>query len=160
MARVSWVVKSGKRLYGRVLGTYAYLVVIDLGTGQGMCTCPRGGNCKHVMAVLWEYERGNYIEADANLITAEAEVWRFAAENREFGKEIILREIGHALKTDESGSRVGELFLKALEMLDGDETFRLRLSMLFEEFERIFYDHAITGIIASRLRGSPEGSSP
>ncbi|WP_457742441.1 SWIM zinc finger family protein, partial [Thermococcus sp.] len=110
--RVLWVVKSGNKLYGKVLGSYPYLVMINLKSGKSMCTCPLGGNCKHVHAVMKAYNSGFYFENSSSLseVNAEAVAWSLLLEMPELALEVSLKELTNSLGRDESGSETAVHF--------------------------------------------------
>lgn len=65
--RIISLVKYGRTLYGVVVGKATYRTILDIESGNGSCTCPRGYNCKHVMALKHAFERGDYVEVDSSL---------------------------------------------------------------------------------------------
>lgn len=62
--RVKSVIKVDNLLLGSVQGTadLPYLVRVDLKTLENRCSCPLGGDCKHVVALLLAYIKGNYTD--------------------------------------------------------------------------------------------------
>jgi len=154
--RVLWVVKSGEKLFSKVLGTYPYYVEVDLETGKNICTCPLGGECKHVAAVLTAYERGAYFEAlsgDAEVFP-EATAMEFLSEVPELALDVTIKELRFALSTDESGSEVARLFLRALKLTrkTGREEALLILKETLEEYRHVFSDYELTIKLEEELR--------
>lgn len=62
--RVRSVIKIDNLLLGSVQGTadLPYLVRVDLKTLENRCSCPLGGDCKHVVALLLAYTNGKYTD--------------------------------------------------------------------------------------------------
>jgi len=154
--KVLWVVKRGERLFSKVLGTYPYYVEINLATGENICTCPLGGECKHVAAVLIAYEKGAYFEAlsDDVEIFPEATAMEFLNEVPELALEVTLKELRFALSTDESGSDVARLFLRALKLIErtGREEALHILRETLEEYKHVFSDYELTIKLEEELR--------
>jgi len=64
--RVKMCYKVKNWLYGLVEGRRIYKVRVNLEKlRDNMCSCPLGGNCKHVVATLLAFSNGEYIDADA-----------------------------------------------------------------------------------------------
>ncbi|WP_423792421.1 SWIM zinc finger family protein [Methanocaldococcus indicus] len=62
--RVKSVIKFGDKIYGKVIGTHVYDVVVNLKTLESECSCSYGYNCKHGVATLLSYKNNEYIDAD------------------------------------------------------------------------------------------------
>lgn len=153
--RVLWVVKSGSRLYGKVLGTYPYSVTVDLKGGKSTCTCPLGGNCKHVHAVMKAYESGFYFEDPSPLleVNAEAVAWSLLLEVPELALEVSLKELMNSLGRDESGSETAVHLLRALKLVEitGKFEFLHPIEAAFEEFRAVFGDYPLTSVLEEHL---------
>ncbi|MCD6372841.1 MAG: SWIM zinc finger family protein [Thermococcus sp.] len=145
--KVLWVVKSGGKLFSKVLGTYPYYVEIDLETGKNICTCPLGGNCKHVAATVTAYEKGAYFEAFSKSVEVfpEATALEFLNEVPELALDVTLKELRFYLNTDESGSEVARLFLRALKLVErsGREEALHILEEVLEEYRHVFPDYEL-----------------
>ena len=145
--KVLWVIKSGDVLHGKVLGTYPYYVRINLLTGENLCTCPLGGDCKHVHAVLKAYESGMYFEDGSPLasVNPEALAWEFLREVPELAVEVALKELLNSLGRDESGSETAMLFLRTAELIreSGRVEFVHPLEEALEEFSKVFEDYPL-----------------
>jgi len=145
--KVLWAVKSGDVLHGKVLGTYPYYVRVNLLTGENLCTCPLGGDCKHVHAVLKAYQSGMYFDGGSSLapVNPEALAWEFLREVPELAVEVALKELFNSLGRDESGSETAMLFLRTLELVrkSGRVEFLHPLEEALEEFSRVFEDYPL-----------------
>lgn len=145
MGSVLWVLKSGKKIHGKVLGLYPYYVEIDLSTCEGLCTCSKGGNCEHVEAVRRAYENGAYFSENSKLaeVNPEAVVWEFLIEVPTLAVEVSVKELISALKRDESGSETARLFFRTMKLIElsGREEYLHVLEEAFEEFARVFPDY-------------------
>ena len=154
--KVLWVVKSGGKLFSKVLGTYPYYVEIDLDTGKNVCTCPLGGDCKHVAATMAAYANGAYFEALSKSaeVFPEATALEFLSEVPELALDVTLKELRFALSTDESGSEVARLFLRALKLVEmsGREEALHILGEVLEEYEHVFPDYELTIKLEEELR--------
>ncbi|QDA32331.1 hypothetical protein FH039_04600 [Thermococcus indicus] len=154
--KVLWVVKYGDRLFSKVLGTYQYYVELDLSTGENTCTCPLGGDCKHVAAVMKAHENGFYFEAfdrHADLFP-EAVAMEFLAEVPELALDVTLKELRFALSTDESGSEVARLFRRALRLvgMTGKREALHFLEEVIEEYRHVFSDYELSLKLENELR--------
>jgi len=154
--KVLWVVKHGDRLFSKVLGTYPYYVELDLSTGENTCTCPLGGDCKHVAAVMKAHENGFYFEAferHAELFP-EAVAMEFLAEVPELALDVTLKELRFALSTDESGSEVARLFRRALRLVSITEKKEALhfLEEVIEEYRHVFSDYELALRLENELR--------
>ncbi|WP_297501635.1 SWIM zinc finger family protein [Thermococcus sp.] len=151
--KVLWVVKTGDRLYGKVLGTYPYYPAVNLKTGESSCTCPLGGDCKHVASILVAYERGTYFEGD-NLseLNPEASAWSFLVHAPELALDVSIKELLFSLRSDESGSETARLFLRTLGLIEksGRSEYLHVLEEVLDEFSTLFPDYLLT----ERLRKS------
>lgn len=155
MGSVLWVLKSGEKLHGKVLGLYPYYVEIDLSTGEGLCTCSKSGNCEHVEAVRRAYENGAYFSDDSLLakVNPEAVVWEFLIEVPALAVEVSVKELISALKRDESGSETARLFFRTMKLIElsGREEYLHVLEEAFEEFTRVFPDYPLTEKVGKEL---------
>ena len=154
--KVLWVLKYGDRLFSKVLGTYPYYVELDLETGENRCTCPLGGDCKHVAAVIKAYESGFYFETfdkHAELFP-EAAAMEFLSEVPELALDVTLKELRFAMSTDESGSEVARLFRRALKLvaLTGRKEVLHILEEIVEEYEHVFEDYELSLRLRDELR--------
>ncbi len=154
--KVLWVVKYGDKLFSKVLGTYPYYVEIDTSTGENHCTCPLGGDCKHVAAVLRAYESGVYFETfDRHTeFFPEAVAMEFLAEVPELALDVTLKELRFAMNTDESGSEVARLFRRAillLQTLDRPEVLHV-LEEVLDEYRHVFSDYRLTEKLEEEFR--------
>ena len=61
--RVTGVIKFKNKLTGEVEGSHTYKTEVDLNNLQSECSCPYGINCKHGVAVLLQYIKGEYMDA-------------------------------------------------------------------------------------------------
>ncbi|ASI98104.1 SWIM zinc finger family protein [Thermococcus celer] len=154
--KVLWVVKHGNRLFSKVLGTYPYYVELDLSTGENSCTCPLGGDCKHVAAVRTAYEKGFYFESfdrHAELFP-ESVAMEFLAEVPDLALDVTLKELRFSLSTDESGSEVARLFRRALKLVE--KTGRMEalhvLEEVLEEYRHVFSDYELSARLEDELR--------
>lgn len=154
--RVLWVVKYGEKLFSKVLGTYPYYVELDLKTGENVCTCPLGGNCKHVAATMKAYESGAYFEALSKSaeVFPEATAMEFLSEVPELALDVTLKELRFALSTDESGSEVARLFLRALKLVEksGREEVLHILEEILEEYKHVFPEYELSVKLEEELR--------
>ncbi|WP_285519068.1 SWIM zinc finger family protein [Thermococcus nautili] len=156
MARVLWVVKAGGRLYSKVLGEYPYYVEVDLSTGESLCTCPLGGNCPHVSAVVETYEKGLYFDAGSEgPLNPESLAWTYLSEVPRLALEVTLAELFNSLRRDESGSETAMLFLRALRLVRETkaEEYLHPLGEALDELSAVFHDYPLV----SRLREAYEG---
>ncbi|ASJ08837.1 hypothetical protein A3L11_06210 [Thermococcus siculi] len=154
--KVLWVVKYGDRLFSKVLGTYPYYVELNLETGENSCTCPLGGDCKHVAAVMKAHENGFYFETfegHAELFP-EAIAMEFLAEVPELALDVTLKELRFALSTDESGSEVARLFRRALKLVEITEKREALhvLEEVVEEYRHVFEDYELSLKLEDELR--------
>ncbi|NJE01790.1 SWIM zinc finger domain-containing protein [Thermococcus sp. JdF3] len=154
--KVLWVVKYGDRLFSKVLGTYPYYVELNLSTGENTCTCPLGGDCKHVAAVMRAHENGFYFEAfdrHADLFP-EAVAMEFLAEVPELALDVTIKELRFALSTDESGSEVARLFRRALRLVSmtGKREALHFLEEVIEEYLHVFSDYELALRLENELR--------
>ena len=62
--RVTRVIKFKNKLIGEVMGTDLYRVEVNLDNLGCSCSCPYNTNCKHGVAVLLQYNNGDYIDGD------------------------------------------------------------------------------------------------
>ncbi len=154
--KVLWVVKYGERLFSKVLGTYPYYVELDLKTGKNVCTCPLGGDCKHVAATMKAYESGAYFEALSKSVEVfpEATAMEFLSEVPELALDVILKELKFSLSTDESGSEVAWLFRRALKLVkkSGREEALHILEEVLKEYKHVFPDYELTIKLEEELR--------
>jgi uncharacterized Zn finger protein len=148
MGSVLWVLKSGEKLHGKVLGLYPYYVEIDLSSGENLCTCPKGGDCDHVELVREAYKRGAYFSDHSRLsqVEPEAAVWDFLLQVPELAVEVSVKELISALKRDESGSETAKLFFRTgrLVELSGRFEYLHILEEAWEEFSRVFPDYPVS----------------
>lgn len=146
--KVLWVVKYGNRLFSKVLGTYPYYVVLDLETGENSCTCPLGGDCKHVAATLKAYENGFFFESfeKHTEIYPEATAMEFLAEVPELALNVTLKELIFALNTDESGSEFAKLFRRAVALTHITKRREVLyiLKEALDEYSRVFSDYELS----------------
>ncbi len=154
--KVLWVVKHGSRLFSKILGTYPYYVELDLETGENSCTCPLGGDCKHVAAVMKAYEKGFYFETfeEHAEIFPEAVAMEFLSEVPELALDVTLKELRFAVSTDESGSEVARLFRRALKLvaLTGRKEALHVLEEVAEEYGHVFEDYELSLKLRDELR--------
>ncbi len=154
--RVLWVIKHGDRLFSKILGTYPYYVELDLKTGENRCTCPLGGDCKHVAAVMKAYENGFYFETfeEQAELFPEATAMEFLSEVPDLALDVTLKELRFALTTDESGSEVARLFRRALKLvaLTGRKEALHVLEEVAGEYEHIFKDYKLSLKLEDELR--------
>ena len=146
MVKVLWVVKAGGRLYSKVLGEYPYYVEVDLSTGESLCTCPLGGGCSHVSAVVGAYEKGLYFDAgSARPVNPEALAWSYLSEVPRLALEVTLAEFFNSLRRDESGSETAMLFLRALRLLRETkaEEYLHPLGEALDELLAVFHDYPL-----------------
>ncbi|AFL94582.1 hypothetical protein CL1_0371 [Thermococcus cleftensis] len=154
--KVLWVVKHGGKLFSKVLGTYPYYVELDLSTGENRCTCPLGGDCKHVAAVLKAHESGFYFESfdkHAELFP-EAVAMEFLAEVPELALDVTLKELLFTMSTDESGSEVAKLFRRALRLVGitrKKEALHV-LEEVLDEYRHVFDDYELAVKLEDELR--------
>jgi hypothetical protein len=145
--KVLWVVKSGNRLMGKVLGTYPYYPTLNLETGESTCTCPLGGDCKHVAALLSAYEAGSYFSDESELarINPEAAAWAYLVEVPELAVEVSIKELLFSLRSDESGSETARLFLRSVELVQasGRREYLHVLEDVLAEFSSLFPDYPL-----------------
>ncbi len=154
--KVLWVVKYGDRLFSKVLGTYPYYVEINTSTGENHCTCPLGGDCKHVAAVMKAHENGFYFETfdEHAELFPEAVAMEFLAEVPELALDVTTKELRFALNTDESGSEVARLFRRTvllLKTLDHPEILHV-LEEALEEYRHVFKDYRLTERLEDEFR--------
>jgi hypothetical protein len=154
--KVLWVVKYGDRLFSKVLGTYPYYVELNLSTGENTCTCPLGGDCKHVAAVMKAHGNGFYFEAfdrHADLFP-EAVAMEFLAEVPELALDVTIKELRFALSIDESGSEVARLFRRALRLVSmtGKREALHFLEDVIEEYQHVFSDYELALRLENELR--------
>jgi hypothetical protein len=152
--RVLWVVKSGGELHAKVLDDYPYYVRIDLKTGENICTCPSGGNCEHVEAVKLAYERGFYFDCPDVGEFPEACALSMLNEVPKLGLEVTLKELRHALETDESGSTAAMLLLRGIDLVERTKSWR-KIPVLedaMEEYSALFPDYDLTERLKSRIK--------
>ncbi len=152
--RVLWVVKAGNKLYSKVIGDYPYHVEADLSTGESFCTCPLGGDCSHVSAVLKAHEKGLYFDASNEPVNPEALAWEYLAQVPRLALEVTLAELFNSLRRDESGSETAMLFLRALKLLRETkaEEYLHPLGDALDELSEVFHDYPLI----DRLRKSFE----
>lgn len=140
-----WVLKSGKKIYGKVLGLYLYYVEIDLFIGEGFCICLKGGNCEYVEVVRRVYENGVYFLENFKLVEVNFEVvvWEFLIEVLIFVVEVLVKELILVLKCDESGSEMVRFFFRIMKFIEffGWEEYFYVLEEVFEEFVWVFFDY-------------------
>jgi len=153
--KVLWAVKVGNTLHGKVLGTYPYYPSVNLETGESTCTCPIGGDCKHVAALLTAYERGVYFECSSQLaeINPEAAAWSFLAEVPELALDVSMKELLFTLRSDESGSETARLFLRVAKLIELSERreYLHVLEEVLEEFSTLFDDYTLTDRLRNAL---------
>ncbi|NJE42468.1 SWIM zinc finger domain-containing protein [Thermococcus sp. GR6] len=154
--KVLWVVKQGDTLLSKVLGTYPYYVELNLSTGENRCTCPLGGDCKHVAATLKAYENGFYFEAlekHAELYP-EAVAMEMLASVPELALDVTLKELRFAMSTDESGSEVARLFRRALKLVGITKRAEALhvLEEVLDEYGHIFSDYELSLKLEDELR--------
>ncbi len=154
--KVLWVVKHGDKLFSKVLGTYPYYVELDLSTGENRCTCPLGGDCKHVAAVMKAHKGGFYFESfDKHTeLFPEATAMEFMAEVPELALDVTLKELRFALSTDESGSEVARLFRRALKLvrMTGKTEALHVLEETLAEYRHVFSDYELSAKLEDELR--------
>ena len=150
--RVLWVVKSGDRLYGKVLDDYPYYVEVN--GDSSFCTCPLGGNCEHVRAVKIAYERGFYFDCPDEEPFGEGCAYSMLNSVPELRWRVLLRELEHALETDESGSDAAKLFYEAFNILGKDPDARklTLIGVLLNEYSALFPDYALTERLKSEFQ--------
>ncbi len=150
--RVLWVVKSGDRLYGKVLDDYPYYV--EIAEDSSFCTCPKGGDCEHVQAVKIAYENGFYFDCPGEEPFGEGCALSMLNSVPELKWRVILRELEHALETDESGSTAAKLFYQAFKLLEqGPNPRKLKvIGVLLDEYSAVFPDYAVTERLKSEFR--------
>jgi len=151
--RVLWVVKNGEELHAKVLDDYPYYVRINLKTDENICTCPSGGSCKHVEAVKLAYEHGFYFDCPNGGMFPEACAFSMLNEVPELGLEVTLKELRHALETDESGSSTAMLLLRAAELVGRTKAWR-KIAVLedaMKEYSFLFPDYDLTERLKSRI---------
>ncbi len=146
--RVLWVVKSGEKLFSKVLGSYPYHVEINLESGENLCTCPLGGDCKHVAATLIAYKKGACFEAISKTaeVFPEATALEFLGEVPSLALDVTLRELRFQLSADESGSEAANLFIRALRLAEKSrrpEVIHL-LEEFLEEYRHVFPEYELT----------------
>lgn len=152
--KVLWVVRSGKTLYGRVLDDYPYTVEINLETGENRCTCPKGGACDHVEALILAYERGFYFDCpEGSPIFPEACALSMLEFVPSLALEVVIKELKHSLETDESGSLSAELFFKAFKLLEkvGNPRKLAVVEALLDEYSSVFPDYRLTERLKSEF---------
>ncbi len=155
--RVLWVIKSGETIFGKVLGTYPYYVEINTSTGENTCTCPLGGDCKHVAAVSIAYESGDFVEIeDIELacLNPEAAAWSYLVKHPKKALDVTMKELLHSMELDESGSLTAMLFLRALKLseeLKSKETIE-KLREILDEYSEVFSDYELAGRLRDRVR--------
>ena len=148
MARVLWVLKAGNWLHSKVIDGYPYYVEFNLKTGKSLCTCPRGGNCPHVSAVVEAYKKGLYFETMGEKpINPEAVAWTYLSEVPRLALEVTLVELFNSLGRDESGSESAMLLLRALRLVKetGAREYLHPLEEAVEEFAQVFHDYPLVG---------------
>lgn len=137
-----WCLRIEERLFARVLGTYPYEVEVNLKNGWNRCTCPLGGDCKHVRAALEAYSEGNFVEGEEWMaLEPSSAVGVIASKNPSEAIKILLRELEISLKTDESGSRSAGIFWRIADLLKTEnlkEFEEEKLRALFVEFRDTF----------------------
>ncbi|WP_297495355.1 SWIM zinc finger family protein [Thermococcus sp.] len=150
MAKVLWVLKSGNKLYSKVLDDYPYYVEIDLFSDKSLCTCPLGGNCEHVAAVRDAYEKGLHFDVgNVEPMNPEAVAWDYLSRVPRLALEVTIAELFSSLKRDESGSESAMLFLRALRLVreTGAREYLYPLGEALEEYSSVFHDYAlVTGL--------------
>ncbi|MEN4007514.1 MAG: hypothetical protein PQ975_09465 [Methanobacterium sp.] len=62
--RVLEAMEFDSRLVGEVMGTESYITTVDMNDLTSVCTCPVVHNCKHGVALLFEYLKGTYFDGD------------------------------------------------------------------------------------------------
>ena len=154
--KVLWVVKYGEKLFSKVLGTYPYYVELDLQTGENRCTCPLGGDCKHVAAVMKAYENGFYFETFKGIaeLYPEAVAGEFLAEVPGLALDVTVKELRFAMSTDESGSEVARLFRRAMKLLKKEQKIEVLhfLREMLEEYKHVFNDYELSAKLEDELR--------
>jgi len=90
--RVITALIDGDLLQGLVVGTRVYRVTVSLSDLSNRCSCPLGGDCKHVVALLLFYLNDN----DSVIDTI-----KLKAELRERSKEELINIIIKALEGEE-----------------------------------------------------------
>jgi len=154
--KVLWVVKSGDRLYGKVLGGYPYYVEIDIPTGENKCTCPLGGDCKHVAAVLRAYEAGACFEdiGGRARVFPEVVAMEHLEEVPDLALDVTLKELMFALGSDESGSEVARLFRRAMLLVKktGRAEVLHILRDVLDEYSHVFADYRLAFRLEEELR--------
>jgi len=155
--KVLWVVKRGNLLFGKVLGTYPYYVELNLDTGDNVCTCPLGGDCKHVAAVKTAFEEGDFIETaddDTPMIVPEAVAWVHLSKDPSAALDVVMKELLHSLNSDESGSKTAVLFLTALKLVSITRSIELlpKLEEVLGEYSETFSDYELTSKLRDRFR--------
>jgi len=150
---VLWVVKAGK-LYSKVIDGYPYYVEVDPSTGENLCTCPLGGNCPHVSAVLEAHEKGLYFDSPNEPVNPEALAWEYLAHVPMLALEVTIAELFNSLRRDESGSETAMLFIRALKLLRETkaEEYLHPLGDALDELSAVFHDYPLI----DRLRKSFE----
>lgn len=153
--RVLWVVKTGNAVYGRVLGEYPYTVEIGLKDNSTRCTCPKGGSCEHVEAVKFAFERGFYFECpEGGEVFPEACALSMLESVPQLALEVVIKELRHALETDESGSLSAELFFKSFKLLKKVRNRRklAAVEALLDEYSSVFPDYQLTERLKSEFQ--------
>ncbi|WP_456365075.1 SWIM zinc finger family protein [Thermococcus sp.] len=158
LGRVLWVVRKGDKLFGKVLDEYPYFQEVDLSGGSSICTCPKGGDCEHVEAVLEAFRRGFYFECEG-IEAPEACAIEMLKTVPELGLRTVLLELKAKLESDESGSESARLFLEALELAEktGDPSGIAKIEALFEEYTLTFPDYPLTERLKSRIELTKRG---
>lgn len=86
--RVQQVLKFKNKLYGKVMGSIVYDVVVDLKSLESRCSCPYGYNCKHGVATILCYMNNEYMDVDKI-------VDKLKKVDKEELLDFILKKIGH-----------------------------------------------------------------
>ncbi len=154
--RVLWVIKKGGTVFGKVMGTYPYYVELNLSTGENVCTCPLGGECKHVTAVRTAVEEGDFIEVGepAAELYPEAFAWLHLLKTPKVALNVSMKELIYFMDSDESGSTTAMLFLRTLKLAEmaGNLNAVEKLESLLREYSEVFSDYDLVNRLMDKLR--------
>jgi len=145
--RVRVCYKVMRSLYGIVEGRRIYRVRANMkNLRDNACSCPLGGNCKHVVAVLIAYNSGEFIDVDALV----DKFMRMPSKDRRkilvklfVSKPIALRVFARLMEYRKHRSRVEVIIDRALRLCQSDLSYRYperyvdRMYGLVERLERM-----------------------
>jgi len=136
-----------KSLYGVVEGRRIYRVRVNMETlRDNVCSCPLGGNCKHVVAVLMAYNSGEFIDADAlvdKFMRMPSKERRKILVKLFVSKPIALRVFARLMEHRKHRSRVEVIIDRALRLCQSDLSYRYperyvdRMHGLVERLEKM-----------------------